>query len=163
MHHAAMEWVERYANAEAPQRVLDVGGRDVNGNPRHLFHPDSTWECVDLHDGPGVTVVSDFMLWDSVENFDTILHLEVAEHAIEWPSHVNHAASMLKTGGVFIFTAAGLARQAHSAIDGAGLRPGEHYRNVDPERLVDVLDHVFGSSVVDVATNGEDVRAAAWL
>ena len=161
MHAAAMEWVQRSAPTIAdPLTVLDVGGRDINGNPAHLFHPHSYWEVVDLIDGPRVSWVGDVLDYGSVDPFDIALHLEVAEHTPEWPEHIAHIASLLKADGVLIFTAAGPGREPHSAVDGGPIRPGEHYQNVDPDALAQVLDRSFFSYSVDVT--GDDVRAVAW-
>jgi SAM-dependent methyltransferase len=159
MHAAAMEWVAAHAPT-GHRVVLDVGGRDINGNPQDVFDPTCGWEVVDLLDGPGVTVVGDFLDYGSVEPFDVALHLEVAEHTPDWPEHIAHAANLLTADGVFIFTAAGPGRPPHSALDGGPLQPGEHYENIDPEALAQVLDRSFFSYTVDVS--GDDVRAVAW-
>jgi hypothetical protein len=45
-------------------------------------------------------------------------------------------------------------------VDGAGLRPGEYYENVDPEQLAAVLDELFSDVTVDATPDG-DVRAVA--
>jgi hypothetical protein len=42
---------------------------------------------------------------------------------------------MLAPGGRLVVTAAAPPRAPHSAVDGGPLRPGEHYRNVDPDAL----------------------------
>jgi hypothetical protein len=161
MHAAAMEWVARCAAPlTEPVVILDVGGRDINGHPGALFHPHSFWEVIDLIEGPRVTWVGDVLDYGSVDPFDVALHLEVAEHTAEWPEHVAHIAHMLKPDGVFIFTAAGPGRAPHSALDGGPLQPGEHYQNIDPETLAQVLDRSFFSYSLDVA--GDDVRAVAW-
>jgi SAM-dependent methyltransferase len=162
MHFEAMDWVAKWATSDEPLTVADVGGRDINGNPRHLFHPDSVWEVVDLHPGGGVTWVGDWLDYHEPGEFDVVLYLEVAEHAAQWPEHVTHAAEVLAPGGLFVFTAAGPNRAAHSHIDGGVLRPGEHYANIDPERLDAHLDATFNHHIVDVTPDGADVRAAAW-
>ena len=161
MHAAAMQWVQRSAPPVThPLAVLDVGGRDINGHPGSLFHPASSWEVVDLVDGPRVTWVGDVLDYGSVDPFDVALHLEVAEHTPEWPEHIAHIASLLSDDGLFIFTAAGPGRAPHSALDGGPVRAGEHYQNIDPETLAQVLDRSFFSYSLDVA--GDDVRAVAW-
>ena len=163
MHPEAIEWVERWASDVDSLIVLDVGGRDINGNPGHLFHPGTTWEVVDLHEGPRVTHVGDFLDYGNTTRFDAALHLEVAEHTPEWPEHLAHAAHMLDPHtGWLVFTAAGPNRQPHSHVDGGPLREGEHYENVDPDVLARVLDRVFARHVVDLTSDGADVRAVAW-
>jgi len=51
---------------------------------------------------------------------------------------VLQAFRMLEPGGMFVMTAAGPGRAPHSAVDGKGLQPGEHYANIDPGGTVDV-------------------------
>ncbi len=163
MHAAAMDWVARFADASDPQILLDVGGRDVNGNPDHLFHRHSAWEVVDLHEGPRVTWVGDFLDYGSTYRFDVCTYLEVAEHTPEWPEHIAHAVHLLEPhNGMFVFTAAGPTRAPHSHHDGGPLREGEHYENVDPDALSKVLDRLSAPHRIDVTPDGADVRATAW-
>lgn len=160
MHPEAMEWVQRWAPG-GPVDALDIGGRNINGSPVSVFHPDSTWTVVDLYPGDGVTWVGDFLAYDPHTGpFDVICHLEVAEHAPDWRLHLGYARDLLEVDGVLIFTAAGPGRAPHSALDGGGMREGEHYENVQPAHLAQVLDRSFSRHVVDVT--GTDVRAAAW-
>ena len=86
MHQAVLEWVHRWVPA-APCSVLDVGGRDINGQPHYLFEH-STFEIVDLVDAPGVTWVGDILDYGNTESFDVGLYLEVAEHTAQWASHI---------------------------------------------------------------------------
>ena len=163
MHPEAYEWVARWVSADEPQCILDIGGRDVNGTPFPLFHPDSCWEVVDLHESPNVTWVGDFLDYGSLDHFDACLYLEVAEHTRFWPEHIAHALHFLDPHeGLFVFTAAGPTRAAHSAIDGGALRAGEWYQNIDPDRLSDYMDRKFNHHVVDVTPDGADVRAVGW-
>ena len=159
MHPEAMEWVQRWAPG-GPIVGLDIGGRNINGAATDAFHPDSTWEVVDLHPGDRVTWVGDFVDYEASGMFDVICHVEVAEHALDWPMHLGISRDLLDVDGVLIFTAAGPGRAPHSALDGGGLRPDEHYENVQPAHLAQVLDRSFSRHVVDVT--GTDVRAAAW-
>lgn len=162
MHAAAMDWVRRTAPPiDAPLRILDIGGRDINGHPGHLFHPDSTWEVIDLEDGPRVTWVGDVLDYGDVDGFDVILCLEVAEHTAAWAEILHHARLLLRSGGRFIFTAAGPGRAPHSAHDGGELRDGEHYANIDPDELHRVLLADYDAVLVDVDVAGDDVRAVA--
>jgi hypothetical protein len=117
MHEAVMEWVARFAPTE-PVIGLDIGGRDINGSVQSGFNPASTWEVVDLRDGPLVTWVGDFLAYESTEQFEVITCTEVGEHFQAWPELIARAAMLLEPEGVFIFTAAAPGRGAHSAIDG---------------------------------------------
>lgn len=158
MHAEAMAWVA--ANApEGKRRVLDIGGRDINGNPQSLFDHGTTFEVVDPIDGPAVTWVGDIADYTTKSKFDTVLCLEVAEHVEQWEAIISKAASLMKPGGVFIFTAAGPTRAPHSAMDGGGLKTGEFYENIDPKKLAKVLAQHFADVRVDEL--GADVRAVA--
>jgi hypothetical protein len=141
--------------------VLDIGGRDINGTCVDLFAPECRWEVVDLTAAPNVTWVGDILDYYPDRLFDVVLHLEVAEHAAEWPDHLRVARDCVVNGGVLIFTAAGPERAPHSAVDGGPLREGEHYAAVDPGVLSGVLRQLFGWSSVHMTTNGADVRAVA--
>jgi hypothetical protein len=159
MHAEAMAWVAAHAPV-GHRLVLDAGGRDINGNPQDLFDPTCGWEVVDLHEGPGVTVVGDILDYHPDDLFDVALCLEVAEHTADWPKIIAHIADLLTDEGLFIFTAAGPGRAPHSAIDGGPVQVGEFYQNVDPETLAHVLDGSFSDHLVDVL--GPDVRAVGW-
>lgn len=160
MHLQAMDWVARHT-PQGALTILDVGGRDINGHPGHLFDPQCTWEVVDLVDGPRVTHVGDILDYGTVDFFDVALCLEVAEHTAEWPEIVRHVSHLVNPfDGLVIFTAAGPGRAPHSAVDGGVLRSGEHYENVDPVELDQVLSRLFDRHTIDVS--GPDVRAVAW-
>lgn len=159
MHRAVLEWVQRWVPS-GPCTVLDVGGRDINGNPEYLFEH-STFEVVDLVPAPEVTWVGDILDYGNEQPFDVGLYLEVAEHTPDWPLHIRHIRDLLdKRNGVLIFTAAGYGREEHSASDGGPLQPLEHYKNIDPDNLAHILERCFAKHVIDV--QGDDVRAAAW-
>ena len=159
MHHEVLEWVQRWVPA-GPAKILDCGGRDVNGQPHYLFQ-NSTFEIVDLIAAPGVTWVGDILDYGSTDKFDVALHLEVAEHTPDWPLHVAHLKNLLDhKAGLLVFTAACYERTPHSAADGGPLQEDEYYLNVDPDHLSTILTRNFAKHVIDV--QGDDVRAAAW-
>lgn len=157
MHRQARDWVRRNAPDE-PVVVVECGSRDVNGTVRDCFTA-TRYTGVDLQPGPAVDVVGDWLDYRPDALADVVVMCEVSEHTPDWPDHVAHAARLLKPGGRFIFTAAGPGRPPHSAIDGRRLQPQEHYENIDPDRLADVLARHFADHVVDVALC--DVRAVA--
>lgn len=157
MHPAAMEWIARYATKEG--RVLDVGGRDVNGSPRHLFGPDYT--VADIAPGPGVNVVTDgATLPFPDQSFDVVVCAEVLEHAPRWRGIVDECARVLRPGGRLIITTAGPGRPAHSATSLVTMHPGEYYANIDAPRLEDCLAWNDLEYLVNVFE--DDVRAIAW-
>lgn len=160
MHTAALRWVQRCA-PEWPGDVLDVGGRDVNGTPRHLFGDAKTWTVVDLADGPNVDLVGDICTMGLEAVADTVLCLEVLEHAENWRGIIAACAKALRHSGTLIVTCAGPGREEHSAVDGGPLHDGEWYRNVTTAELADAMNDAGLSATTDRA--GEDTRAFGRL
>jgi SAM-dependent methyltransferase len=159
MHQQAHEWVSRHATADAV-RVLDVGGRNINGTVRDLF-PGAEYTVLDIRDDVGVDVVADAATWRTKRRFDVVVCAEVFEHTPVWRDICGTAFTVLAAGGRFIATMAGPGRAVHSALDGGpSLHPDEHYGNVEPDELADVLA-ACGFVDVDVDQLGEDVRCAA--
>lgn len=157
MHAEAMEYIERFATTDAV-RVLDIGGRDINGSPRHLFPNAASYVVVDLHDGPGVDVVGDVLEWTPPHPFDVVVCAEVFEHTPDWPEILERSFGLLAPGGRLVVTCAGPGRGVHSAIDGEWrLHPGEHYANVDSD---DLAAGMLSAGFVDVKveTLGADTR-----
>lgn len=158
MHDAALKWAHRWA-PDRPVSVIDVGGRDINGTARSAFPNAKSYLSIDLYEGWGVDLVGDFTEYRG-QPVDVVVCMETAEHTPVWPEIVANAANHLNDGGLFIFTAAGPGWPEHSATDGGPLRDGEHYENIEPEALRDVLDRHFTSCEVDVSGNA--IRAVAW-
>lgn len=155
MHQAAYEWVAQHA--VGARRVLDIGGRNINGTVRPLF-PNAEYVTVDLHGGPGVDVVGDVCNFWPRAKFDVTVCCEVLEHAENWRGILAAAHRLTRKGGMLIVTAAGPGREPHSGIDGGRLRGGEHYENITPEALAAAL---ADWDEVEADTTGEDVRAVA--
>lgn len=163
MHEAAMNWVHSHADIEA-RTILDVGGRNINGSPRHLFDSDADYVVVDLVEHESVDWAGDFLEFDPEDlEFDVVLYLEVAEHTPDWREHMAHAYNMLGVGGQLIITAAGPEREPHSGQDGGPLREGEWYAAIDPDDLFDVINTLDGSECnLHVTEDRTDVRACIW-
>lgn len=163
--------------------VLDIGGRDVNGTPRDLF-PTALYLATDIEadefEGPSPMpqmIVQDarepflfevrlteegwrFDTWldparKPEPTFDVVLSTETFEHVDGWEAIVANGVEVLKVGGRFLVTAAADPRQPHSGIDGWELRAGEHYGNVDPDRLRDVLSQHLVDVVVEYHAHGD--------
>lgn len=134
MHAAARAFVAGVLAGSHFGRVVEVGGRDVNGGVRDLFTCDS-YTSLDLESGPGVDVVADCREWAPPEHVDLVLALEVLEHAPEPAGVVKAAVSYLAPGGLLVLTCAGPGRAPHSGHDGGPVHAGEHYANVDPGDL----------------------------
>jgi SAM-dependent methyltransferase len=162
MHAEALEWVGRYATTE-PVAVLDLGGRNVNGSPRHLFPAADPYVSLDIEPGRDVQVVADAATWKPDRAYDVVVCTEVFEHTFVWPQICVTAYSALRPGGRLIATMAGPGRLPHSAFDGGPhLYAGEHYGNVEPLFLNSVLKVAgFTDVVVDQLLTAGDVRATA--
>lgn len=161
MHKQAYQWVadHAYPNVYA---VLDIGGRDINGTVRALFPTARLYTSLDLHDGPAVDIVADAATWTPDRAYDVVVCAEVFEHTKVWPDICLTAYNALAPGGQFIATMAGPGRGPHSGIDGMSLHPGEHYENVEPHDLREVLLACgFRDIVVDQQRSPADVRCTA--
>lgn len=160
MHPEAYEWVRRHAVPAAT--VLDLGGRDINGNCRPLF-PDAAYTVLDIAAGDNVDIVADAATWTPDGEYQVVVCTEVFEHTEVWPDIIATAYKACAPGGVFILTMAGPGRPAHSAVDGGWqLHPGEYYRNVHPDRLRRELEHAgWVDVIVDQQHSPADVRAVA--
>jgi SAM-dependent methyltransferase len=160
MHAEALAYVNRWAS-DAELRVVEFGARDINGSPRSLF-PKATWWGIDIVDGPAVDEIADGATWVGDTPADMVVCCEVFEHCPTWEQLVAGMAANLRPGGRAVITAAGPQRAPHSAVDGGGLRDGEHYANVDPETLRIVLKGA-GFTKIEVEELGGDVYASAVL
>ena len=141
-------------------RVVEIGGRDINGTVRPLFG-DAEYLGLDLHAGPGVDVVADVRDWRPKHKADAVVCCEVLEHAPDPEGIVTAAADILKKGGLLILTAATDPRAPHSGLDGAAVREGEHYQNVPVAALERWLSASFASHEVQVHRDRGDVYAVA--
>lgn len=160
MHPAVLSYVGRWAT-DAPIDILDIGGRYVNGTPRHLF-PNARYLSIDRRPGRGVDSVVDATIWRPFGTWwDLVLCLEVFEHTDQWPALVHTATIACIGGGRLIVTCAGPGRKPHSAIDGGPvLYPGEWYQNIAPEILFATLQS-NGWEVQECRQVGDDVQATA--
>ena len=158
-----MTWVAEHATAAAVE-VLDLGGRNVNGSPRHLFPNATTYRCLDIAPGAGVDIVADAGTWRPDQQYDVVLSTECFEHSENWRDIVRTAFEALRPGGRFIATMAGPGRQLHSGITGEfGVQlPGETYGNVHPADLLAALVAAgFASNRVSQKFQPCDVRCVA--
>jgi SAM-dependent methyltransferase len=158
-----MGWIAKYATSE-PVTVLDLGGRDINGSPRHLFPAAARYTVLDIRPGDGVDIVADAATWDpGGETWDVVVCAETFEHTASWRAICRTAYAACAPGGRLIVTTAAPGRLPHSAADGAfRLLPGEHYANIRPAELERVLAGAgWADVVVDVQPSPADVRAVA--
>jgi SAM-dependent methyltransferase len=161
VHAQSYNWIARYTSDD-PLRILDIGGRDINGSPRLLF-PNADYTVLDAIDGGNVDIIADASTWVPDREYDLVISAECFEHTPVWPEICATAHKALRPGGLFIATMAGPGRPEHSGVDGGWvLHDGEHYANVKPAALRRVLLELgFGSVLVDQQFNPADVRAVA--
>ncbi|MFF7870493.1 class I SAM-dependent methyltransferase [Streptomyces qaidamensis] len=154
MHPEARDGLARQLAAsgvalDAPWRVLDLGGRNINGQIRDLL-PAAKWTGLDITPGPGVDLVHDATEpWpDGWDRFDLVVCTEALEHVERWPAVLRTAAQALEPDGpeALFVTCASTGRPEHGASGAPAPGPDEWYSNVPPAvleaRLLDVFEDV---------------------
>jgi len=136
MHEAVLSWVNQFRTG-AQVAVLDIGGRDLNGNTRDLFPNADPYDVLDIREGKGVDIVADAADWrPDGQQYDIVLCTETFEHAERWREIIKTAWDVLKPGGRLVFTCAGPGRPVHSGVEAVwGLIGDEWYANVSPEEI----------------------------
>jgi SAM-dependent methyltransferase len=161
MHIEAMDWLRRVKSLIGPRsRVCDLGSRNVNGGARDVFGDAAFYVGVDVRPGDGVDVVADAADWHLGPRllFDLVVCTEVLEHAGNAAAICANAYRLLRSGGVFLVTAAGVKRAPHS-VDGHKLPDGEHYAGVSE---ADLRAWLTGFAVVLIQDrDGQDIYALA--
>jgi len=162
VHDAAYTYVATVVadHALTPVTVLDLGGRNVNGTTRALFPTATRYLVVDIADHPSVDVVADAGDLDLGQTFDVVVSTELLEHTNRAADIVAAAYRHLDVDGTFVATMAGPGRGAHGASGEAAPPPGEWYRNVEPDELVDWLTDA-GFEHWSVNIDGADLRCWA--
>lgn len=106
-------------------RVLELGSLIINGSPRMCFNG-CTYIGLDWRPGFGVDVVAKAHEYDTGEQFDTIITTEMLEHDLHAEASFNNAMRLLRSGGLFLGTAAGPKREPHEVDCGEN----NHYQNM---------------------------------
>lgn len=146
MHEGAFRFVADMVNQLEPRRsVVELGSCTVAGDwaysgpIRPLFSAARHYLGVDLVAGPNVDQVGNAATWQPKfrqRPIDTVVCCETLEHTPEGEQICANAHNLLSPGGVFIVTAAGEGRDAHSCVDGGpNLQDWEHYENVTRDNL----------------------------
>lgn len=144
--------------------VVEIGSVDVNGSVRPLFRQAASYVGIDVRPGRGVDLVADGATWQPAGPVDLVVSTEMLEHAPEQAQVIANVARMLKPGGVFILTAAGVERKPHSNDGHVGNPQGEFYRNVSEADLGDWLE-AAGFSVwsIERDTKAGDIYCVAHM
>jgi len=161
MHAEAMDWLKRVQPLVGKrERVCDLGSYNVNGSAREVFELDAElYVGVDIRPGPGVDEVADAAWWRGRDElFDLLISTECLEHTPYAAAICHNAYRLLKPGGVFLMTAAGIKRAPHS-VNGNELPKEEFYRNVSEEDLREWLKPFAVALIQDRA--GEDIYSLA--
>lgn len=141
-------------------RVLDLGGRDVNGTTRDLFTAPARYVVVDIAEHPSVDIVADASELDLDEQFDVVTSTECFEHTPLGSMIVDAAYRHLVDGGWFLATMAGPGRLPHGADGAWSPAPGEWYENIHPI-VLDVWLNDAGFVYRDIDQSGLDLRCKA--
>lgn len=165
MHPQARQGFRRMAgncgiDLDAPMRVLDLGGQDVNGTVHDLM-PNATIDVLDIHEGKGVTIVADARTYQPEQTYDAVISTELFEHLADWHLAIATAHKALRRDGVLILTAAAPPRGPHGADGQPFPPPGEHYENVDPQHLHRELAGRFRAYGIEYRPHPADVYAWA--
>jgi len=164
MHQAAFEFVlDKVSHLPPRRKVLEYGGRDINGTVRPLFDTPE-YLSIDIRGGRGVDLVADAATYTHPYKVDTVICCEVLEHSPKWPQIVMAAGRSLDpNSGVLILTCACNPRAPHSGHDGGEVMQGEYYGNVDPMVLTQALDAAgFVKYEIDCDEKAGDLRVIAW-
>lgn len=161
MHEAVLSWVGQFRTDE-DLAVLDIGGRDLNGNTRALFPNANPYHVIDIRPGKGVDIVADAADWRGNRGaYDLVLCTETFEHAERWREIILTAWEVLRPGGWLVFTCAGPGRPPHSGIEAVwGLIDGEHYANVSPQEIAAELTDQ-GWTEIEARLLGTDTQGKA--
>lgn len=145
--------------------VLELGSRNVNGSVRDLFHNPSRYVGLDCTPGPCVDVVCLAHEYDSAEPFDVVISCEAFEHDPYLADTLRNAMCLLRSGGLFVATAASPARKEHgthrsTGSDVYGPDP-DYYAGVNADWLYTRLSHWYlDECSVTLARDGLDVYAS---
>lgn len=149
MHAAAHAFVAQVVTGQSFGRVVEVGGRDINGGVRDLVEC-TDYLCVDLEDGPAVDVIGDCRQWSPPWPADLVVCCEVLEHSPDPVGVLAACVGYLAPGGLLVVTCAGPGRGPHSGHDGGTVRPGEHYANIEPGDLAGWLLDGMAAELQDI-------------
>ena len=124
------------------QSVVDFGSLDINGSNRDLFRG-GEYVGIDIGAGRNVDVVCRAHEYCPARPVDVVISTEMLEHDEHWRKSLRHAHTILREGGLLVFTCAKDPRGEHgtarSSPDDAPFVK-EYYRNLSEEDVRGVFD-----------------------
>lgn len=143
-------------------KVLDIGSMNVNGTNRFLF-TSCNYTGIDIAKGKNVNIVSKGHEYKSDELFDTIICTEVFEHDKYFRETILNAISLLKDGGLFLFTCATTGRPEHGTTRTETFSSPfttDYYLNVTEEMIREIkgFNEVWKYSTFSVDEKHSDLR-----
>lgn len=145
----------------AGKDVLEVGSVNINGGVRELCADARSYTGIDPEAGPGVDVVADAAGYRPAKKVHVVICNEVLEHAPRPVEVIDCAYRSLKPGGHLILTCASTGRKPHGARGASDPAPDEHYRNIPPEELRDLLGDGWEIIDLDYIADPGDARVLA--
>lgn len=138
-----------YIFKNSKSKIIDFGSLDINGGP-HL-EIDASYTGVDIGPGPNVDLVCPAQeVGFPSHSFDAAISSECLEHNPFWRETLFQMARLTKSGGVVIWTCAGIGRAVH----GVSFSPDQgfsapyianssnYYSNVDARSAEKALNHM---------------------
>lgn len=164
MHAEAYQGTRRhilalYGSLDVSPRVLDIGGKYVNGSVHDLL-PHAKWTVMDLVQGDGVDLVADATTYRFQQGeYDLVVCNEVLEHVQDWHGVLQCCRSAATN---LVLTCASTHRHPHGAWGAPSPGPDEWYNNVDPALLMSALHARYSNVVVEYRAVPGDAYAHAW-
>lgn len=135
--------------------VLDIGSLDINGSNREYFE-NSTYIGIDVGEGKNVDVVTFAHEYETENRFDIVISTEALEHDRYYKETLVKAISLLKSGGMILFTFATTGRPEHgtirTSVEDNPLLMTEYYKNLTEEDIRGSID-VTELSVLEFEIN----------
>lgn len=123
--------------------VLDIGSLDINGNNREYF-TDSSYIGIDVGVGKNVDIVTFAHEYKTNKRFDVVISTEALEHDAFYEQTLLKAVTLLKRGGMMLFTCATTGRPEHGTIrtstEDNPLLMTDYYKNLTEGDIINVID-----------------------
>jgi len=133
-------------------KVLDIGSLDINGNNRYLFD-DCDYTGIDIGAGPNVDQVVSGHEFKSDTQFDVIISTECFEHDKHYAETLRNAYSLLKSGGLLLFSCAAPGRPEHGTVATSPKDSPfttDYYKNLSEMDIIAAFTFMGGNSMEDL-------------